>query len=297
MLGLLGSNTHPLVSEKTAAASDAPLVPTRGLELNEDWGQHRNKLLKTLALLGLSSAAIGGGITGGFGLHRLHQMRNEKPEALPGNIPLTMPPGRLPPSDEPEKIAASVPFGHWKQLIGMTAQHPSDIPLGWLAAPAVGVGGLLGSSALMNRILHNKMKSVRSNELAQSQQEFDKAMLEQYDSPQLRSEKISSALDYLYDAVEKQAISSITPGAVTSTDKQPLTDASSSGSVLGPLALAAALSGSFGLRAGYRWAEGRKPENLLRDVMKQRALRRAQAMPESIQFAAPRPADEQELDE
>jgi hypothetical protein len=57
------------------------------------------------------------------------------------------------------------------------------------------------------------------------------------------------------------------------------------------MGLAALTSGGMGLRAGYNWGEGRKPENLLRDAMAQRAMLRSRAMPEPITLqpmAAPR---------
>lgn len=277
-LGLLGSSTHPLVSEKKAAYR--PLFPP-SFTPHKDAASARNKLLAILAASGLAGLATGGAITGGIGYSKYKELK-DKPEALPGNVPLTMPPGRMPPTETEQKVAAEIGgLEHWLgHGAGEAMHHP--LAAGGLTPVAVGVGGAWLGSHLMNKYIHNKMKQLRSQNLDRAQADFDQAMLSQYDHPNLRNEKISAALDKLYDKLEKAAAG------------PPLTDSSSSGAVLGPMALAMLISGGVGMRSGYNWAEGRKPENLLRDAMKQRALIQAQAMPAPVQFQAPVAAKEEE---
>lgn len=304
-LGLLGSNTHPLASEKVA--NDIPPLLPSTVTLNPDWGVHRNALLKRLALLGLGSFGLGAGVTGGFGLMNIREMTKDKPEALPGNVPVHMPISRVPGDKETEKSSAEIPTLGWQSLAGMAATHPMHIPWAVPALGAVGIGSMLGGSKLMNRILHNKMKSVRQQQLDAAQGDFDRAMLERYESPNLDNEKIGAALDSFYDELmEKDAVRNapLSPGelaalaAVSGTGSGPGSgggpsppppeyQGSEAAATAAPWLTAALLSGGFGLRSGYRWAEGRKPENLLRDAMRQRALIRAQSAPEPIQFAAP----------
>jgi len=267
-LGLLGSNTHPLVSEKSAIDAAQPYFPER-VQLNPQWGEHRNQLLKTLALLGLSGAAIGGGITGGIGFHKLRQMQKERPPALPGNIPVHMPISRLPEEEKTAAMPAEVPLAHWRHLLGQAAQHMTQIPWAWPAMVGVGSASMLGASTLANKYMHGKMKEQRQQQLDQAQQEFDQSMLDRYEP----SEKVSAALDQLYAVVEKQA---------QDPELDPLLSGGQSGWAIGAPSMVPMGAGLLGLRAGYRWGEGRKPEALLHDAIQQRALMRARAMPSPI---------------
>lgn len=278
-LGLLGSNTHPLVSEKVAVDAASPPLFPQTVQLNPQWGEHRNKLLKILGLLGLGGVAVGGGVTGGIGLLKLHQMRKERPPALPGNVPVHMPISRFP---EEEKTAADTPTEvsplHWRAMLGQAAQHPMQIPWSWPALLAVGGGSVLGTSALANKYLHGKMKEHRQQQLDQSQQEFDQAMLERYQP----SEKVSAALDHLYNKIEKKAMDLPPQEPVSSAALEPLLSGGQAGWALGAPSVVPIGAGLLGLRAGYQWGEKRKPETLLHDALQQRALMRSQAMPSPV---------------
>jgi hypothetical protein len=265
---LLGSSTHPLVFDKQAAPSVPDLVPSR-VAINANWGKPRNQLLAALAATALTSTAIGGGITGVIGLLKLRKMQQEaenKPDALPGNIPIHMPIGRMPDREKTAAMPVDVPFGHWRHLVGQAAKGVADNPLAWLALPATAVGTTLGASHLTNKYLHGKMKKMRQEHLDQAQQEFDQEMMDRYNPPELQNEKISAALDRLYALAEKQAFDT-------------------GGAAIGAMALPAAASGILGLRSGYNWMEDRKPENLLREALARRAFMRAQAMPEAVQLS------------
>lgn len=407
MLALLGSRAHPLVFEKDAW--NIPNMPET-FTLNPGWQKHRNELLSYLALAGLVSGGIGAGATGLSGLQRLRQMQKERPEALPGNVPVHMPISRMPPSED-EKTAEEVPAGHWKHLVGQAAHSVGGMPIAYAALPIASIAAMLGGSHLANKYMHNKMKALRQQRFEQSQDEFDQAMMNKYDSNGLGSEKLSAALDQLYATMEKdaaknppltaqeiQALAGMSqtgqmsahhqqlhdrgqmdklrailnkapilsaaggsapdpvassptappgvpagvladprfkeflaaqakqqadaeaaqylagpeaaefqqwdaanppppPPVTPATDPPKLMDESSSAAVLGLPSIAAMLSGGMGLRAGYNWGEGRKPENLLRDALAQRAMLRSRSMPEPITLrpmSAPRKAAKQE---
>ena len=376
-LNLLGSRTHPLVSEKVAT-DIPPLVPTGPVHKNPRWLGNIGKLAGILAALGIGSATIGGGITGGIGRSKLRQMEEERPEALPGNIPISMPPGRLPAiaTEEETKEGASPPgmvspndfINYW--IKGQGSTHPMSHPLAIPAAAITAIGATIGASHLANKYFHNKMKELRTQRLGEAQSDFDKAMLEGYNHENLGNEKISAALNKLYDELEKRAAKkrkrpahgprknpAVTPpppdwmrdavemarqqghksleppdidmsalgrpktppgigpemkGDVTSvmrdelrpemisefrktpegkdfTSVKPPTALTPNGAgvLFGGLGALSLGSGILGTRAGYNWAEQRKPENLLLEAMKQRALTHAQAAPEPIQFEAP----------
>lgn len=273
-LGLLGSNTHPLVSEKSAADKVAQPIFPETVQLNPQWGAHRNQLLKTLALLGLGGAAVGGGITGGVGLFKLRQMKKERPPALPGNVPAYMPISRFPDEEKTAAMPTGVPPWHWRNLVGQGAHSMMQVPWALPALLGVGGGSVLSASTLANKYLHDKMKKHRQQQLDQAQQEFDQSMLEQYKS----SEKVSAALNHLYDIVEKQAVDATDWSLIG----RPLLSGEQTGWALGAPSMIPMGAGLLGLRAGYQWGEKRKPETLLREAIQQRALMRAQAMPAPI---------------
>lgn len=66
---------------------------------------------------------------------------------------------------------------------------------------------------------------------------------------------------------------------------KPSLSSGDSSSGLGMLAVPAMISGGLGLRAGWKWNEARKPENLLRDAMQQHELMKSRASPTPLQFS------------
>jgi hypothetical protein len=197
-LSLLGSNTHPLVSEKAAAGR--PLVPTH-VDVNPKANEHRNKLLAYLAALGVGGAALGAGTTSLFGLSKLRDLEEEEePSDVPGHVAVKIPLDRL-----SEKRGEKIPFGSWEHIRGDAATSPFSIPWAIPAAIAATGAGTIVPSYIANKIIHGEMKDVRKRRLKKEKEKFNQLMLDQYastPSPALENEKISSALDHLYDLVK-----------------------------------------------------------------------------------------------
>lgn len=230
---LLGCNTHPLVFEKSAngrgkgkgRGGDKPQKQPEPLLLSNEPIVPQGE--DPRGRLGLLLAALATGSLGvGMGSALLSSKRDRTlSQPLPSFSPTDVPyPVRAPEEEVPEalpKLAASknvLGFGKTADRkpvtpfslpwwLGAGASSPLEVP--WAipgAIAATTLPAMIGSS-LVNRALHRKMKEKQEQELTEAQQAYEKSMLGMYDPEKVRDmpEKISMALDGLYDLYEKQA--------------------------------------------------------------------------------------------
>lgn len=240
---------------KGMGGSSAPEAPI--FEQTMAPGTGAQGLGKKLLMLALASGTIGAGVTGLSGLIQ-HRHR------LFGG-------GSPPPEEEtPAKMANIHPLSP-EHLWGDAAQHWSQVPWAVPAGLAAILAPMLMGSRLAQRGVHGMLKNRDQQDMDQAQKEYEQAMLGMYRPEQLPAptEKVSAALDKLYEAVEKRG-------------NQPLSVNSNISPWLGPIIAAMLASGAAGTYAGYRWSENRKPSNLLAEAKETRDMLRSQAMPAPI---------------
>lgn len=152
--------------------------------------------------------------------------------------------------------------GGW--LRGDTHNNPDAIPWQMPGTVLAGAGGALGGTALVHYLLKKHRKSNLDSELAKAQQEYDEAMLSQYNPDKLRklsSVKAASSttnLDVCFDALEKQGL----------LDK--LNDAAGMGA--GAYLTLASLLGLGTAVGTKKWLDGRSGENTMTEALKRRAM-------------------------
>lgn len=152
-------------------------------------------------------------------------------------------------------------------LRGDTQKTVSGIPWAIPGGMLAGLGGLAGGGALVNWLMKKRRKAKGKDELEKAQQEYESAMLAQYEPEKLH--KISSAtatLDQIATAAEKRAFN--------------LNDILGKGTGA-YLTLASLLAGGAGLGT-YRYLKGRSKDELLEKALKQRAMVRSLEHPPDI---------------
>lgn len=155
-----------------------------------------------------------------------------------------------------------------------TSAIPWAIP-GYMAA---GLGGLLGGHSLVRQALKHHRKADLDKELQDAQQEYDEAMLSQYDPTKLRNlsglkEAASTTLlDVCYDAASH-------------LEKRGFLGLSVNNGLGRGAGLYLTLAGLLGLGSGvgtYKWLHGRSGEKTLQDALKRRAALRALQNPAEL---------------
>lgn len=165
----------------------------------------KSDLWSQLGNIGVAGLGIGAGARGLIGLYNL--MRRQSGSARQGlnPVPVDVP---YPVAGQQKKQAFDLnDISKWWD--GAYAEKMHQIPWAIPAATAVGLGSLAGGWGAVDSVLDKRRKGQLDEELQKTRQDFDAALLAQYDKPKTAAAELSIELDKLFDqataAGEKQA--------------------------------------------------------------------------------------------
>ncbi len=236
-------------------------------------GLLKQDLMKNLGSLGLTALGVGAGARGIMGLYNLMRrrsvgsnMRQVKP--VPVDVPYPV----------KQKQAS---FEAVKKFFGGDyAQTMGQIPWAMPAAAAVGLGGVgLGWTAL-DGVLDKRRKAQVEDEVATARQEFDQALMSQFDKPKTAAEELSVELDKMFDAAQQ-----------TTPEKRAFLEEAAGplGSIAGAGMTVAGLGSLAAAMAVYNAVKKRNNDSILESAQKRRQRRNYTLNPTPL-WARPVPA-------
>jgi len=229
------------------------------------------KRLGGTALAGLGVGAAGRGLVGLYNLLTpQHSIIGPKIVGQ-GTMPVPYP------AETEEEEAQEKASNVGQFFKGDYATDASSIP--WMMPASVlgGMGALYGGWKGMDHILDERRKVKLRGEVERAKADFNKAMLEQYDTEgKAASDRtLGQDLDVLYDQLEKVAFMGMDMGQL-------------GGQAAGLYGTYAGLSGLMAGLAAHSYASKRSRRELLRKAQQQRARRLSQQRPTEL-YATPVP--------
>lgn len=244
----------------------------------------RADALRDIRNLGLTTLGIGAGGAGLVGLINMMRRNTEpKKRSGPALLPLPYP---VEPALAPENIKQG---GVLPDLGGADAATKGGIPWYYPAMFGVGMGGLGLGWKGMDYILDKRRKEERQQELDLARNEFQDALLAQYDKPLGNKKaadstmlKVGEALDALWNKMANAIQETITKEAVDWNNL--------GGQVLGGYGAYAGLTGLLAGTLVYDKMKKRSRRAILEKALQRRQRREFNQRPTEI-FAVPEPVE------
>lgn len=255
--------------------------------------QLRSDALRDVGNVAMTALGVGAGARGLLGLIRALRPPTPTSTLSPAMLPLPVPVEK-----EKEKVAFKLPA-----LVDSDMQATSKGGLS-LYGPAMMLAGL-GAAGLgwkgIDHVLDSRRRSQREDEMNTARQEFENALVSQYDKPVKLAGEVPAVavdLDALFDkyaelvpeGYKAEELVKVAEGGVT----QQIGDwvgHDNVGKALGGYGIYAGLSGL--LAANYMFDKGRKRSNrsIVENALAERENRRYQQAPTEI-YAMPSPIEE-----
>lgn len=290
--------------EREKAADVAPDFPTAVRTMANS--QLRTDALRDVGNVAMTALGVGAGARGLLGLIRALRPETPTTTLAPATLPLPFPAEKKKPrlgvvSPDDEKVA------EWQlpTLASTDAQATSKGGLS-LYAPAVVLAGL-GSAALgwkgVDSVLDARRRAAREEEMGKAKQQFEQALLSQYDHPLKTAGEVSELsrdLDSLFDKFaelsergpQAEELVKQAEGGILNTIGE-WVGPNNVGKALGGYGVYAGLSGLLAGNYMFDKARKRSTRSIVENALAERENRRFQQAPTEI-YAVPQPVDEEE---